>query len=68
MPDLSERWTTPCKSLGRRAKCPNQKVAWVLEWKLRILAGYQEYHHRGMWFVSDVPLSDRACGNAIQAI
>lgn len=24
MPVLSERWTAPCKSLGRRAKCPNQ--------------------------------------------
>lgn len=31
------------------------KVAWVLEWKLRILAGYQVYHHRGTWWLGNIP-------------
>jgi len=43
-------------SLRRESHCPNQ-VAWALEWKLRILAGYQEYHRRGTVLLAEVHTS-----------
>ena len=40
-----------CESFQQESQVPQHVVAWVLEWKLRILAGYQVYHRRGSMFV-----------------
>lgn len=39
------------ESFQQESQVPQHVVAWVLEWKLRILAGYQVYHRRGSMFV-----------------
>lgn len=44
---LSRETDDATESLERRAICPRQ-AARALEWKLRILAGYQVYHRRGI--------------------
>ena len=40
-------------SLERESQCPKH-VARALEWKLRILAGYQVYHRRGTIMLAEV--------------
>ena len=40
-----------CESFQQESQVPQHVVAWVLEWKLRILAGYQVYHRGGSIFL-----------------